>query len=118
MRTALTTSLALTAAAVVVAAPALAADMAVKAPPTPTAQVYDWSGFYIGGNIGYSVARNRGTDTLLFPNGTVFASEVITQAPAGLIGGGQVGANWQTGQWVVGLEGDWQWSSERDSICV
>ena len=30
--------------------PALAADMAVKAPPLKT--VYDWTGFYIGGHVG------------------------------------------------------------------
>jgi len=38
--------------AISVSTPAHAADMAVKAPP-PTVSVtpYNWSGFYIGGNI-------------------------------------------------------------------
>jgi outer membrane immunogenic protein len=118
MRNCLGGGLALTAAAVLAASPALAADMAVKAPRAPAVQVYDWSGFYIGGNIGYGIGRNRGTDTLLFPDGTVFASEIITQAPAGFIGGGQMGANWQTGRWVLGVEGDWQSADEKNSICV
>ncbi len=72
--------------------PAMAADMAVKVPATLAPPAYDRSGFYIGGNIGYGIGRNRGTDTLLFPDGTVFASKIITQAPAGALGGGQVGA--------------------------
>jgi outer membrane immunogenic protein len=99
-------------------ASAMAADMPVKAPLTPAAQIYDWSGFYVGGNIGYGVARDRGTDTYLFPDGTLFAGEAVTQAPAGAVGGGQIGANWQTGRWVLGLEGDWQGTGQKDSICV
>ncbi|MGA7386421.1 MAG: hypothetical protein WBW99_00630 [Pseudolabrys sp.] len=36
---------------------ALAADLPVKAPrytPPPPAPVYSWTGFYVGGNVGYS----------------------------------------------------------------
>ena len=41
-------------------APASAADMAVKArPPAPVlAPIYDWTGFYIGGNGGWGQTRN------------------------------------------------------------
>lgn len=102
----------------IVAVGALAADMPVKAPAAAISPAYDWTGFYIGGNIGYGVARDGGTDTYLFPNGTPAASETMTQAPAGAVGGGQFGANWQTGHWVLGLEGDGQWTGARDSICV
>ncbi len=36
------------------AAPASAADMAVKAAPAPMlAPIYNWTGFYIGGNGGW-----------------------------------------------------------------
>ena len=88
----------------------------VKAPVA--AVIYNWTGFYVGGNIGYSAASDRGTNTYLFPDGTPFASETMTQAPTGAVGGGQAGVNWQSGHLVVGLEGDWQASDERDSICV
>ena len=33
----------------------------------------------------------------------------------GFIAGGQLGYNWQRGAWVFGLEGDIQWSNERQS---
>ena len=40
------------------AAPALAADMAVKAAPPPVvAPIYSWAGFYIGGNGGWGTER-------------------------------------------------------------
>ena len=46
-------------ALVSMAAPASAADMAVKAAPVPyVAPMYNWSGFYIGGNGGWGQSRN------------------------------------------------------------
>jgi opacity protein-like surface antigen len=39
---------------------AVAADMVVKAPPPPPAPVYGWTGFYVGGNIGYSWGKASG----------------------------------------------------------
>ena len=42
-----------------VTAPALAADMAVKAPPpAPLPVIYNWSGFYIGANGGWGDSHN------------------------------------------------------------
>ena len=42
--------------------PALAADMAVKAPPPPVAApTYSWTGFYIGGDIGGLQTSNTAT---------------------------------------------------------
>ena len=37
-----------------VGTPAFAADLPVKAPPPPPAPIYSWTGFYVGGNVGYS----------------------------------------------------------------
>jgi outer membrane immunogenic protein len=40
---------------------AAAADMAVKARPMPVAVAYNWSGCYIGGNVGGKWARTSGS---------------------------------------------------------
>ena len=48
-------------AALGMAAPASAADLAAKpytkAPPAPVLAVYDWTGFYIGANGGWGQAH-------------------------------------------------------------
>ena len=88
------------------AAPALAADMAVKAAPVPyVAPIYDWSGFYIGGNGGWASSRNCWSIVPLA--GTAFADGCNDRS--GGVLGGQIGYRWQASQWVFGLEaqGDW-----------
>ena len=108
-------------AAVLSTTSALAADMALKAPPP--APVYRWTGFYGGGNIGYSwgsTSGNLGDPDIFFFSGlgslpTSFAESLT---PKGVIGGGQFGYNYQLNPtWVVGLEADLQLSDEhaRDS---
>jgi outer membrane immunogenic protein len=76
---------------------ALAADMPVKAPVRPAAVVMaTWTGCYIGGNVGYGWARTKWSD-----NDIEFASHTTD----GIVGGGQVGCDYQTGRWVVGIQG-------------
>jgi outer membrane immunogenic protein len=84
-------------------------SMPVKAPVMAIAAAYNWTGFYVGGNVGYSAARDKMVQT--FPG---FNFDRFTFAPIGWTGGGQFGANVQTGSVVFGVEGDWQWSGERD----
>jgi len=38
---------------------AAAADMPVKAPPSPAATAYDWTGLYVGGHIGYAAGSSH-----------------------------------------------------------
>jgi outer membrane immunogenic protein len=99
------------------AAPASAADMAVKArPPAPViAPIYDWTGFYIGANGGWGQSRNCWD--FVDVAGVTFA-EGCRERSGGLIGG-QLGYRWQANQWVFGLEaqGDWaDLSSQRVSL--
>ena len=102
---------------------ALAADLAprtyTKAPP-PIAAVYDWTGFYIGGNVGYSWGRSSDTSTLTNGAGTVLFTSADKTNLNGIVGGGQIGYNWQTQNWVWGLEADIQGTDEkgtRNFIC-
>jgi len=113
--------------------PAVAADMPVKAPPPPPVPVYSWTGFYVGGNIGYGWGD---PDTDLAANGNVtshticaFKGCVFTDIPSnfafadsnaarldGVIGGGQIGYNYQFSlNGVLGFEADIQGSGERAS---
>lgn len=78
---------------------AAAADMTMpmKAPPAP---VYNWSGCYVGANLGGGTSGSNFTDTNDPLDGDGSANNI------GFIGGGQVGCNFQTGMLVLGLEGD------------
>jgi outer membrane immunogenic protein len=102
--------------ALVLGTPASAADMAVKAPPpAPIPVMYNWSGFYIGGNGGWAQSRNCWD--FLTVVGAVIADGCRDRS-GGVIGG-QIGYRWQAGQWVFGLEaqGDWaDLSNTRVSI--
>jgi outer membrane immunogenic protein len=90
---------------------AAAADMPVKAPVAPVAPPYNWSGFYIGLNAGYSWGH-QDNDLVTVPLGVLLFSN--SNNLNGFIGGGQIGYNWQVNQWVFGFEADFQGSSQKD----
>jgi outer membrane immunogenic protein len=101
------------------AAPASAADMAArpytKAPPPALPMLYDWTGFYIGGNGGWGQSRNCWD----FVDVTGFAVASGCRERSGGLAGGQIGYRWQASQWVFGLEaqGDWaDLSNQRVSL--
>ena len=94
------------AVAMSIATPALAADMAVKAPPpAPLPAIYNWSGFYVGANGGWG--QTHDCLDFVFIAGPVFTDGCRDRS--GGVAGGQIGYRWQTNQFVFGLEaqGDW-----------
>jgi outer membrane immunogenic protein len=95
-------------------------------PPPPPAPVYSWTGFYVGGNVGYSWGNARAdiageATNVSLPNsgggGVTNAFGLAgSQAahPTGVIGGAHAGYNYQISpQAVLGLEADIQGSGER-----
>ena len=96
--------------------PASAADLAArpytKAPPMMQAAVYDWTGFYIGGNAGWGNSHNSWN--LLNLDGSTFGSEGSNNADGGFAGG-QIGYRWQAGTWVFGVEAQGDWADFRGS---
>ena len=128
-------ALSVAAASILFAGTASAADLAArpytKAPP-PVAAVYDWTGFYIGGNVGYGWGEN--TDPRLsfvnpgnagdigsflganapFTTGNLFPN----LRPDGVFGGGQIGYDKQFGTWVVGIVADIQAADFKASRLV
>jgi outer membrane immunogenic protein len=117
-------SLAIVALGAIVTTSAMAADMAphmaVKAPP-PT-PVFSWTGFYIGGNFGYGwgSANNSNNSSSPCPVCLVaplpdFATLSANEANGvnGVIGGAQVGYNWQITNYLFGIEADFQGSGQN-----
>jgi outer membrane immunogenic protein len=89
---------------------ALAADMAVKAPIAAPIAVYNWTGFYVGGNVGYGWGNG---DTFFnpLPSAAIFVNllpQTLSPDPKGVFGGVQAGYNWQSGRFVLGVEADIQ----------
>jgi len=90
-----------TAVLMTAASSALAADLPSRRPPppvyTPPPPLFTWTGFYVGGQIGYGWGRS----------GTAIPGVSFTSSnPNGVVGGAHVGYNYQVNQLVFGLEGD------------
>jgi outer membrane immunogenic protein len=76
----------------------------------------NWAGFYLGGNLGSGIGRDRTAFTLAAVGAS---TELFDLSPDGINGGVQAGYNWQAANWVFGLEADIQVSSQRDNrACV
>jgi outer membrane immunogenic protein len=88
-------------------APALAADMLVKAPRPLTVPVWSWTGFYLGGHLGGGWAKSDWfEDFSQSATGAPVGFHDVSISPAGFIGGGQVGFDYQTGWVVLGIQAD------------
>ncbi len=108
--------------------PAAAADMPVRMPvkaPVAAPEVWNWTGFYIGGNAG-GIINNSSYE--LDPTGCFLtgcgvggiaanANRTFSNKlnKAAFTGGGQIGYNWQTGSFVWGLETDFNYSGINES---
>jgi outer membrane immunogenic protein len=100
------------------ASSALAADLPARVYTKAPAVVdpgYDWTGFYLGGNVGYSWGRSSDTSTLTNGAGTVLFTSADRTNLDGIVGGGQIGYNWQMQNWVWGFEADIQGTDEKGS---
>jgi opacity protein-like surface antigen len=83
---------------------AAAADLPVRAPAYPRSvkPPYDWSGLYLGANVGGA-----------WSNRTVNVAGIAWDDPGStaFIGGFQLGYNLQAGHFLIGVEGDFDWAS-------
>ena len=104
---------------------ASAADLPRKAPPAvvPLGPAVNWSGFYIGAHVGAAwgtiesqlsgieFVRDGGIQGLTFP--------VSSHTVNGFLGGGQIGWNFQSGVWVIGIEAQGSWADiDGKTPCV
>ena len=84
---------------------AFAADLPVrKAPPPAPVPLVTWTGCYFGGNagglFGHTTFQRTGK-----VNGTPLNDDFGSQSPATGAVGGQVGCDYQAGNWVLGAQG-------------
>ena len=98
--------------ALAISGPAFAADLPAAPPPRAAyvpapPPVFSWTGFYIGINGGYGFGQSKWTST---PLGTI--GGFSTNGP---LAGATLGGNYQWGQFVAGIEGDFDWQNLRGS---
>jgi outer membrane immunogenic protein len=104
--------------ALAVAAPALAADISVKAPQykAPITMPYSWTGWYVGANAGYGVGTHEGNLAISAPGIGLNVGQPFNAMPGGGFGGGQFGYNYQfSGSIVLGVETDIQGAGITDT---
>ena len=94
---------------------AAAADLPVKAARLAPVPAFSWTGCYIGLDVGYAWERDRLTETSAATGAVTAFSPTEPARPNGVKGGGYLGCNWQSGVWVLGLEGDFEGTSIRGS---
>jgi outer membrane immunogenic protein len=92
-------------AAVGLGGSAHAADLPYRPAPQPYTvnqplNAFSWAGPYIGGTLGYGWGSVDNSPT----------------RPSGILGGAEAGYNWQSGQFVFGVEGDLSASGASDTF--
>jgi outer membrane immunogenic protein len=113
-----------TALAALAAGSANAADLSRPVPvyraPPPVVTYFTWTGCYVGGNGGGLWARKDWSNDIAIPGlgafpavpaGASFSSHDVN----GGLGGIQGGCNYQVGNWVFGIQGDYDWSGASGS---
>jgi outer membrane immunogenic protein len=74
---------------------------------------YDWTGLYIGANVGFSWGRSADTSSLSAGGGPALFSDTNRSRMDGVVGGAQIGYNSQMQNWLWGFEADFQGTGQR-----
>jgi len=109
--------------AVVAFMPVLAAHAADIAVPAPTyypaylpPAIYNWTGIYVGGHVGGGILTDSVSQSVSSATFNLNGSGDLR--PAGVLGGAQVGANYEFAPWVVGAEVSWTDSGISGSTLI
>jgi outer membrane immunogenic protein len=110
---------------IIVITAALALPLTAQAADLKTRPIYkapyawSWSGFYIGLNAGGGVGMDSSAQSASFTSAALATNGLLSSTnrynPTGWVFGGQVGYNYQISSWLIGVEADWQWASQKDS---
>jgi outer membrane immunogenic protein len=91
---------------------AFAADLprpVYKAAPFAPEPVFTWTGFYVGGHLGYGWSKFSVNDPVLGAS---------SNTASGWLGGAQAGYNYQIGSFVLGVEGDYSFADVKKTATV
>jgi opacity protein-like surface antigen len=80
-----------------------------KAAPAPIVAGVNWTGFYVGATAGATLAR---VEEVPVTAGLVPAVPHVR----GLLAGGEAGFNYQFGSFVVGIEGNFDWTNAKGAV--
>ena len=110
--------------AVILAGPAVAADLPLKS-EVPVVPRFSWSGCYLGGHIGGGTGSKAMTDPVQLVQDTLNGSPIttgittVTTSPTGAVIGGEIGCDYQfAGNAVIGIEGTASGTTMRGSANV
>jgi opacity protein-like surface antigen len=110
--------------AVILAGPAVAADLPLKS-PVPVVPVFSWTGCYLGGHIGGGRGSKAMTDPVQLVQDTLTGTPIttgittVTTTPSGVVIGGEIGCDYQfAGNVVIGIEGTASGTTMRGSAFV
>jgi outer membrane immunogenic protein len=101
-------------------APMLAADIPARteyrAPAMVATPAFTWTGCYVGANVGGAFAR----DKYVTNSAGIFVPGVSlgSHNSSGVMAGGQLGCNYQTGALVFGVEGMFDWINLNGSNLI
>jgi outer membrane immunogenic protein len=110
-----------TALAGLTAVPVLAADLPARTytkAPAMVAAAYNWTGFYIGGHVGWGWEQNTWSEDASGTLGGPPGLQDADFAGNGVLGGGQIGFNYQVQNWVFGIQADASASGIKGSNSV
>jgi len=110
--------------AMMLAAPAIAADLSPEN-ATPFTARFSWTSCFLGGHVGGGFAQRDVTDPVQLVQdsflgaGSTIGATTASPSPSGVLIGGQIGCDYQfASPWVVGIEGSASGSTIKGSSNV
>jgi len=90
--------------------------MPVKASMYAPMPAYSWTGFYVGAHVGGSWGTADASLDAGGPLGFPASFQLGSGTTNGILGGGQIGYNWQAGGFVLGIQGDIAATNNKGSV--
>jgi outer membrane immunogenic protein len=78
---------------------------------------YNWTGWYVGANVGGGWSNSTYLNTVsVAPFGSFLPGDSFNVDSSGVVGGGQIGYNYQVSSWVLGVEAKFDASDIKGGV--